>query len=85
MTSDIELPDDVVAEIKAGRKVAAIKHLRRDHGVDLKEAKARVDAYMLQNPPAGEIGGREAHEDFGRILLLIVGVGAIYGIYTLFS
>jgi hypothetical protein len=45
-----KLPDQVISQIRAGRKIQAIKLLRESQGIGLKEAKHAVDAYMLANP-----------------------------------
>jgi ribosomal protein L7/L12 len=48
--SQQDLPSDVVAALKSGSKIEAIKRLRERFGLDLKEAKERVDAYLAQTP-----------------------------------
>ncbi len=82
---ETELPDDVIAELEAGRKIEAIKLLRAHEGVDLKQARELVDAYMKQHPgvPAHQIP--QTDSGIGRIIILIIGVGAIYAIYKYFS
>ena len=50
MNSTPKLPDQVIGQIRAGRKIQAIKLLREAQGIGLKEAKDAVDAYMLANP-----------------------------------
>ena len=40
----------VVEHIRNGKKVNAIKQLRQETGLGLKESKARVDAYYRLNP-----------------------------------
>src|SRR5207247_788457 len=44
------LPADVVAAIQQGDKIDAIKRLRAVRGLDLKEAKDIVDAYVRRDP-----------------------------------
>jgi ribosomal protein L7/L12 len=85
MNSEIELPEDVVAEIEANRKVTAIKLLRKHMGIGLKEAKELVDAYIEQNPPASTPRVAKTDTGIGRIIILIIGVGAIYGLYKFFT
>ena len=85
MNSEIELPEDVIAEIKAQRKVSAIKLLREHMGVDLKEAKELVDAYMDNNPLTTTPGAPETDTGIGRIVILVIGVSVIYGIYKFFG
>ena len=50
MNSTPRLPDQVISQIRAGRKIQAIKLLREAQGIGLKEAKHAVDAYILANP-----------------------------------
>ena len=45
----IELEPEVVAAIRSGRKIEAIKKLREVRGLGLKEAKDLVDLYCSQN------------------------------------
>lgn len=85
MNTEIEMPEDVVAEIKANRKVTAIKLLRKHLGVGLKEAKEIVDEYMEQNPSASTLKTPETDTGIGRIVILVIGVGIIYGIYKFFT
>ena len=85
MNSEIELPEEVVAEIEANRKVTAIKLLRKRMGIGLKEAKELVDAYIEQNPPASAPQVAKTDTGIGRIIILIIGVGAIYGLYKFFT
>jgi ribosomal protein L7/L12 len=85
MNSEIELPEDVVAEIEANRKVTAIKLLRKHMGIGLKEAKELVDAYIEKNPPASTPRVAKTDTGIGRIIILIIGVGAIYGLYKFFT
>ncbi|TGD74344.1 hypothetical protein E4634_09530 [Mangrovimicrobium sediminis] len=82
---EIDMPEEVIAEIRANRKVAAIKLLRQQQGVDLKTAKERVDAYITQNPPDPSLQPPAAETGVGRIVLLIIGVSVIFGIYRYFS
>ena len=85
MNTEIDLPADVIAEIQAGRKVTAIKLLRAHQGIGLKEAKEVVDAYMTKHPSSPRSGVKESEGGIGRIILLIIGVGVIYGIYMYFT
>ena len=50
MNSTSKLPEQVISQIRAGRKIQAIKLLREAQGIGLKEAKQAVDAYMRENP-----------------------------------
>jgi hypothetical protein len=83
MDSETEIPEDVIAEIQADRKVNAIKLLRKHLGVDLKEAKQIVDSYVAEHPSTPASRTPETDTGIGRIIILALGVGAIYGIYKL--
>ncbi len=83
MNTDIEIPEAVIAEIRANRKVNAIKLLRKHLGIGLKEAKEIVDSYIDENPPAPLSRAPETDTGIGRIIILIIGVGLIFGAYKL--
>jgi hypothetical protein len=44
------LPPAAVAALQLGRQIEAIKILRQEQGLGLREAKDRVDRYLLDNP-----------------------------------
>lgn len=44
------LSPEAIAAIKAGRKIEAIKLVREQQNLGLKEAKARVEAYIDSQP-----------------------------------
>ena len=44
------LPAAAVAALQAGNKIEAIKIVRAAQGIDLKDAKGAVDAYIRQHP-----------------------------------
>ena len=56
MVTDQKLPEAVMQAVRAGRKIEAIKLLREEHGIGLKEAKQIIDrevaAYRRANPNA---------------------------------
>ena len=79
-----ELPPDVVAAVQANRKVEAIKLLRQHQGIDLKEAKGIIDAYIAENPHAVATRSKEEGSGFGRILLTGIIAALLYGLYQLF-
>ena len=85
MNTDIELPADVITEIKANRKVTAIKLLRAHQGIGLKDAKELVDAYMEKHPSILRSDAQETDGGLGNILLLIIGVSVIYALYSYFT
>jgi hypothetical protein len=85
MNIETEIPREVIAEIEANRKVSAIKLLRSHKGIGLKEAKEIVDAYAKKHPSRPGHSAPKTEGGFGRILILIIGVGVIYGIYRYFT
>lgn len=50
MSNGSGLPADVIAKLHEGRKIDAIKLLREQRGIGLKEAKQEVDAYLRDHP-----------------------------------
>ena len=75
------LPDAVVALIQQGRKIDAIKSLREQTGVGLKEAKHAVESYERRHPDlvalpttSGGSGG----------LLLLAGIALVVAILLLY-
>ena len=50
LANDDELPEDVLAAIRAGNKLKAIKLLRQHRNLDLKAAKQIVDVRYYANP-----------------------------------
>jgi hypothetical protein len=85
MKSEFDLPVEVIAELEANRKVAAIKLLRTHQGIGLKEAKKVVDDYERVHPVDSGLQAPESDTGIGRILVLIIGVSLIYGLYRYFS
>lgn len=77
MAEDSDLPEDVVAAIKAGHKVEAIKRLREARGLGLKEAKDAVDAYVRAHPDA--VASAPALAESGMNPLVIIITLAVLG------
>lgn len=44
------LPVDVISAVQQGNKIEAIKRLRTARGLDLKDAKDQIDAYVRADP-----------------------------------
>jgi hypothetical protein len=78
MTAETGLPDKVVDALRRGNKVEAIKLLREQTGVGLKEAKDAVDASGIEGPAKtpGEVSRR------GKIPWLILLVALGFLVYT---
>ncbi len=78
----VEPSDQVVALAARGRQIEAIKLLRQEHGLGLKEAKEVVDALRLDDsvrevPSAG-------HEDRGIARLVVVLLILVAGVLTFY-
>lgn len=61
MTNETQpLSAKTVEALKGGNMITAIKLIRTERGVDLKEAKDIAEAYLRANPAFGEPGGGQA-------------------------
>jgi Ribosomal protein L7/L12 C-terminal domain len=80
----MDLPQEVVSEIRANRKIQAIKLLRESQGIGLKDAKEVVEAYMEHHrdelPPPPE---RPRSSGFWVFIVLLVGL--VYSLYTYYA
>lgn len=74
-----ELPDDVVAAIRAGDRVKAVNLLSEQHGIGVAEAKRQVDLYAAKNPRL--LAGSEM-SDQGTGLRVLVAVAVVIGLYV---
>jgi len=80
--TDTNISDDVVAAVDAGRKIEAIKILREESGLGLKEAKDVVDS--LTRSRRGEPGRTAALPEeggAGGMIKLVVLIAIILGAY----
>lgn len=80
-----ELPADVRDAVHANRKIEAIKLLREQQSLGLKEAKEIVDAYIDENRHV--IGDQRSGQEsgIGRILVIVIAGGIIYAAYRALS
>ena len=85
MSEDSDLPEDVLAAIRAKQKIEAIKLLREHRNLGLKEAKQVVDATMNQHSAAEGRGPAQADSGLGRLILVGVIMGASYAAYRYLS
>lgn len=69
--SSNDLPPSAVEALQQGRKIEAIKILRRERGLDLKQAKDTVDAFAEGQPSLAK-SARTPRSDTGIGRLLIV-------------
>ncbi|MBV1931026.1 MAG: hypothetical protein KUG71_04850 [Porticoccaceae bacterium] len=81
---EIELPEDVLAAVHAGRKIDAIKLLRGHRGIGLKEAKQVIEIYIAQNPEL--ITAKPSREGVGLARIVLPAAIALlcYGLYDYF-
>jgi ribosomal protein L7/L12 len=67
-----ELPDAAIAALTNGRKIEAVKILRREWNIDLKEAKDAVDKYLSStNTSQGARRAPAIEAGIGRLLLIV--------------
>lgn len=80
MKSQTSLPLDVREAIHANRKIDAIKLLRAQQNLGLKEAKHAVEAYIRENPHlVPEKTGSGIN--LTHIVLFLVVLAIVYGLY----
>jgi hypothetical protein len=79
MSTRTELPDDVMAAIRANRKIEAIKLLREHRRMALKEAKNIVDTYAKEDAPARE--DPSSGSGLGRIVAMALAITVGYAVY----
>ena len=72
VTQETELSENVLAAIKGNRKIDAIKLLREEQGLDLKEAKDIVDTYIANHPHPATNQSRSGGFNFMPLLLAAV-------------
>lgn len=82
--SDSELPENVLAAIRANRKIDAIKLLRKHRGLGLKDAKNIVDAYVLKHPSQAVHESPKAESGTGRLVLGVILLAMGYAAYRLY-
>lgn len=78
MDEQIGLSAEVVVELRAHRKVNAIKLLRAEQAIGLKEAKDIIDAYMDEHLLSSNREPRKGGDSLFFIALAIV---LAYGLY----
>lgn len=84
MSSKPDLPLEAVAALHRGQKIQAIKVVRAHSGVDLKEAKQRVEEYVRSEPAlAASFAEREARvaaavRRWGAVALIAAALAALW-------
>jgi ribosomal protein L7/L12 len=81
MNSTVELEPEVIADIQSGKKVSAIKTLRRLRGIGLKEAKEMVELYVTENKIEGQASAGADSGSSSKVFFLIVLAGVSYFLY----
>lgn len=81
MSGEDSLPPEAVEALRSGRKLEAIKLLRKRRGVGLREAKEAVEAYARSDPHLEAKRGTVSASGVGRLLLLAVAIGLAYLAY----
>ncbi|WP_439887758.1 hypothetical protein ACSX1C_00435 [Pseudomonas sp. MBLB4123] len=72
-----ELPPEVLEALRRGRKIEAIKRLREARGLDLREAKQEVEAFLQVHPELFVTSHSPRHRHglvFWLLLSLLLGV-----------
>ena len=80
----MDLPAEVISEIQANRKIAAIKLLREHESMGLKEAKQAVDAYMAKHPGETSHQSKQS-QGIGRVVFAVLVLGLVYSLYKYFA
>jgi hypothetical protein len=78
------LPPEAVAALARGHKIDAIRIVREEHGVDLKAAKDRVEAYARAHPALGDRHSPgEVRASRGPALAIALALAALLGWWLL--
>ena len=80
--SENKLSSEVIEAIKKGRKIEAIKLLREEENIDLKQAHDRVNQYILDNPEVREHYSHAGNTGCLRWFAFIACLGLIYFIVS---
>ncbi len=76
-----ELPDKVIEAIKRRHKIEAIKLLREEWNIDLKEAKDCVDDYISENKGLPPVRSRSSETGLVRFVLIILTLIILAAVY----
>jgi len=72
MSTETGLPDAVVVALRGGNKIGAIKLLRAQTGIGLKEAKEAVDASGIEPDARGAPGEVKSRPLLGWVVIAVV-------------
>ncbi|MFP3943108.1 MAG: hypothetical protein ACLFWF_04410 [Alphaproteobacteria bacterium] len=81
---ETDLPADVLEAVHANRKILAIKLLRDQRGLDLREAKETVEAYMAGHPNLAAPRRLKVKTGLGSLIWAAFVLIAAYAAYRLF-
>lgn len=82
---DLDISDDVIAAVKAGQKIDAIKILREQTSLDLADAKDAIDALArVHRSEAGDASGMVEEGGAGGAIKMVVAIAIILGVYFYF-
>ena len=76
-----KLPDKVIDAINRRHKIEAIKLLREEWNVDLKEAKDCVDEYINENVELLPVRSRSSETGLVRFVVIILTLGILAAVY----
>lgn len=79
----MELSKEAIEFIEKGEKINAIKTVRGDHGLDLKEAKDLVDSYIAAHPEVStrailDRNGRDGEPTGGNYGIILKLTGTLF-------
>ena len=82
---DLDISDDVIAAVKAGRKIDAIKVLREQSPLDLADAKDVIDSLArVHRSEAGDAPTMAEEGGAGGAIKMVVAIAIILGAYFYF-
>ena len=76
-----KLPDKVIDAINRRHKIEAIKLLREEWNIDLKEAKDCVDDYINENKELPPVRSRSSETGLVRFVVIILTLGILAAVY----
>ncbi|MDP1678418.1 MAG: ribosomal protein L7/L12 [Bacteroidota bacterium] len=84
-TEKIEIPSNAIAALEMGNKIEAIKIVRAAKGLDLKDSKDMVEAYLRGNPGLEQRfkDKQSQNNHSGKLLFILIVIGLIA--YVIFS
>ena len=74
-----ELPPDVIAALKAGRKIEAIRLLREHRGVGLKQAKQLIDrSPAMHESPSASLPPLKPDNGINQVIKVAIILGILF-------